>query len=83
MERELGEVVRRGSCGVELMFKENSKLKKGLQGERRASIRLDKVEGISTIQGTLTAMVGYLAVSPLGLTRFREEEVRTTFTIAL
>lgn len=83
VEKEKEEGVRRGPRGVELMFKENKMLKKGLSGEKRISIRVDKVEGVSCIQGTFKGMFGYLAVGPLGFTRFRKEEVATTFTITL
>ena len=83
MEKESQEVVRRGLHTVELTFNENRKLKKGLKGERRVSIRLDKIEGLTCIQGTFLGGFRYTAVHRLGFTRVYEERVTTTFTITL
>ena len=83
VERESQEVVRRGLHTVELTFNENRKLKNGLKGERRVGIRLEKVEGLTCIQGTFLGSFRYTAVHPLGFTRAYEEKVSTTFTITL
>ena len=65
------------------MFEENKKLEKGLQGERRVTIRLDKVEGVSQIQGTFNATYRYVVAYPLGFTKLYKERITTTFDITL
>ena len=83
IERETQDVVRRGRNTLELIFNENRKLKNGLNGERRVSIRVENIEGLSCIRGTFDASFRYTAAHPLGFVKSYLENVTTTFTIAL
>ena len=83
IERETQDVVRRGRNTLELIFNENRKLKNGLNGERRVSIRVENIEGVSCIRGTFDASFRYTAAHPLGFVKSYLENVTTTFTIAL
>ena len=82
-EREIRAGSTRGLHAVNLRFHENNVLRKGLNGERRVSIRMDDVEGVTSICCTLTARVKYTAVRTFGLITSHLENIDTTFTLAL
>ena len=82
-EREIRAGSTRGLHAVNLRFHENNVLRKGLNGERRVSIRMDNVEGVTSICCTLTARVKYTAVRTFGLITSHLENIDTTFTLAL
>lgn len=68
---------------MDLRFSENRQLKKGLNGDKHVSIRMESIEGVSCIQGTFDARFGYTTVNPFGFTRSHLEEVTATFTLTL
>lgn len=83
IEKEMRDVITQGDDALDLLFHENSVLKKGLNGIRRVSIRLDAIEGVSSISCTFTASLKYTAVHAFGLTTCHFVDVETKLTVIL
>lgn len=81
-EKETREVIT-GQDGIDLRFHENRILMKGLNGNRDVTVRVEDVNGASSIPCTFTACLKYTAVHALGLTTSHLLHIDTTFTLLL
>ena len=82
-EKETRSGSARGLHAVNLRFHENNVVRQGLNGERRVSIQMDDVEGVTSLYCTFTARVRYTAVRSFGLTTSHLENIDTMFTLIL